>query len=62
MKRALVVTVLGALAALVPAGSASAANCVYWGGTSLHVHLTDDLTVDVPLYEVDPHCLDHLLP
>lgn len=62
MKKALVVTALAAAAALVPALPAAAANCVYWGGTGLHVHLTDDHVVYVPLYQVDPHCLDHPVP
>lgn len=62
MKKVVVVTALAA-AALLPAGSASAeVRCVYWGGTGLHVVVTDEHVVYVPLYQVDPHCLDHLLP
>ena len=65
MKKVLVAGVLGALAALVQAGPASAeVRCVYWGGTGLHVvePFNGEQVAYVPLYQADPHCLDHLLP
>lgn len=64
MKRVLILAALGA-AGLLPAAPASAeVRCVYWGGTGIHVvePLEREQIAYIPLYQVDPHCLDHLIP